>query len=152
FSFIFTFFFTTNHVMLIDLNDLCVIYSKIKSGSVINCYGVTKFPDCGNYAMIMDYAPDGNLRDYLKINHSKLTLKDRISLFSYLCNSLDEIHRKDFVHCDLHSGNVLVGAGGCYITDLGLCGPVDDQSSNELYGIMPYIAPEIFQGKKDTKE
>ena len=47
---------------------------------------------------------------------------------------------------------MLIQAGGYYITDLGLCGPVDDESSGKIYGIIPYIAPEVLQGKKNTKE
>src|SRR6185369_17041449 len=42
--------------------------------------------------------------------------------------------------------------GTCYITDLGLCGPVDDESSGKVYGIIPYIAPEVLQGRKNTKQ
>src|SRR5436305_5487799 len=93
-----------------------------------------------------------NLRDYLRNNHSKLTLKNRITILRKLCNSLYRIHEKDLIHCDLHSGNMLIEADGCYITDLGSCGPVDDESSGKIYGIIPYIAPEILQGKKNTKE
>src|SRR5205085_11854536 len=89
-----------------------------------------------------------NLRNYLRNNHSKLTLKNRITILRYLCQSLDDIHEKDLIHCDLHSGNMLIQGGGCYITDLGLCGPVDDESSGKIYGIILYIAPEILQGKK----
>src|SRR5207248_9302365 len=59
---------------------------------------------------------------------------------------------KDLIHCDLHSGNILIKSGGSYITDLGLCGPVDDESSDKIYGIIPYIAPEVLQGKKNTKQ
>ena len=51
------------------------------------------------------------------------------------------------------SGNILLIKGnGCLITDLGLCGPVDEESSNKIYGIVSYIAPEVLQGKKNTKE
>ena len=126
-------------------------YCKIKSGAIVECFGITKFPDNGNYAMVLNYK-DGNLRNHLQKNHSKLTLKDRISIFGYLCESLYDIHKKDLIHCDLHSGNILVQGGCCYITDLGLCGPVDDKSSNKIYGITPYIAPEILRGNKNTKE
>ena len=31
-------------------------------------------------------------------------------------------------------------------------GPVDEKSSGKIYGIIPYIAPEVLQGKKNTKE
>src|SRR6185369_7258597 len=50
------------------------------------------------------------------------------------------------------SGNILIEGGTCYITDLGLCGPVDDESSGKIYGIIPYIAPEVLRGGKNTKE
>ena len=117
----------------------------------VPCYGITKFPDNGNYAMILSYEQDGNLRDYLQQNHSKLTLKNRIMILRYLCQSLYFIHEKDFVHCDLHSGNILISGGGCYITDLGLCGPVDEKSSSKIYGIVSYLAPELLRGTSDAK-
>src|SRR5207247_5392204 len=88
----------------------------------------------------------------IKNNNNKLTIKNIITILKYLCKSLYDIHEKDLVHCDLHSGNILIEGGGSYITDLGLCGPVDDESSGKIYGIIPYIAPEVLQGKKNTKE
>src|SRR5437899_8765146 len=105
-------------------------YGKIKSTMHFQCHGITKFPNNNNYAMVLDYAPEGNLRNYLKKNHPNLTLKDRILLLCHLCGSLDDIHFYNLVHCDLHSGNILVQGGTCSITDLGLCGPVDDDESS----------------------
>ena len=103
--------------------------------------------------MVLLYVQEGNLRNYLQKNHSKLTLNDRIAIFRGLCQSLYFIHEKDFVHCDLHSGNILIQGGSCYITDFGLCGPVDEKSSGKIYGIVSYIAPEILlQKKQKTKE
>src|SRR6185369_5446559 len=121
---------------------------------IIQCYGITKFSDNngGNYAMVLNRLSEGNLRYHLQNNHSKLTLKDRFTILNYLCASLYRIHEKDFIHCDLHSGNILMYGNHCFITDLGLCGPVDDESSGKIYGIVPYIAPEVFQGRKNTKE
>src|SRR5947208_7373574 len=73
-----------------------------------------------------------------------------------LCQSLYDIHEKDLIHCDLHSGNILMDGRNCYITDLGLCGPVDKESSNnnnKIYGIVSYVAPEVLLQKKNkTKE
>src|SRR4051794_22357849 len=103
--------------------------------------------------MVLIYIGGGDLRSYLKENQSNLSLKDRITIFHRLCSTLDNIHEKGLIHCDLHSGNILVQGGGCYITDLGLCGPVDDESSNKIYGITSYIAPEVLcRNKKNTKE
>ena len=102
--------------------------------------------------MVLVRANEGNLRNYLRNNHSKLTLRDRIALLDGLCESLYDIHEKDLIHCDLHSGNILIQAGTCYITDLGLCGPVDDESTGKIYGIIPYVAPEVLQGGKNAKQ
>src|SRR5205085_7044659 len=94
----------------------------------------------------------GNLGDYLQNSHSRLTLKDRITLFKTLCASLNNIHNKNLIHRDLHSGNLLVQGGECYIADLGLCGPVDDKLSKKNYGIVSYTAPEVLREEKNTKE
>ena len=103
--------------------------------------------------MVLDYKQEGNLRDYLQGNHSNLTLKDRISILRDLCESLYCIHEKDLIHCDLHSGNMLMQTNNCYITDLGMCGPVDEESSGKIYGIISYVAPEVLlQKKQKTKE
>ena len=87
-------------------------YSKIKSTMIVPCYGITKFPENNNYAMVLTYAEEGNLRDYLQKNYSKLTLKNRIAIFQYLCYSLRDIHEKDSINCDLHNGNILTEGGG----------------------------------------
>src|SRR6266511_559389 len=102
--------------------------------------------------MVLSYKQEGNLRDYLRKNHSKLTLKNRIMILRYLCQSLYFIHEENLVHCDLHSGNILIEGNVCLITDLGFCGQVDEESSNKIYGIVSYIAPEVLQGKRNTKE
>ena len=101
--------------------------------------------------MVLNYN-EGNLRNYLQNNHSKLTLKNRIAILRDLCVSLYDIHEEDLIHCNLHSGNMLIQADTCFITDFGLCGPVGDEPSRKIYGIIPYISPEILQGKKNTKE
>ncbi|POG66023.1 hypothetical protein GLOIN_2v1781004 [Rhizophagus irregularis DAOM 181602=DAOM 197198] len=42
-----------------------------------------------------------------------------------------------------------------YITDLGLCQPANDKSSQnnnkKLYGVLPYVAPEVLRGKEYTQ-
>lgn len=114
---------------------------------------MTKLPHNGNYAMVLAHTQEGSLRDYLKNNHPNLNLDDRITMFQDLCGSLSVIHEKNLVHCDLHSGNILVQGKCCRVTDFGLCGPVDDKSFNKVYGIIPYIAPEVLRKlNKKTKE
>src|SRR5438270_11209140 len=64
-----------------------------------------------------------------------------------------EIHAKDYIHCDLHSGNIL--SYNHYISkieDIGLCQHVIDKEDNKIIGVIPYLAPEVLSKKPYTKE
>src|SRR3954453_17991261 len=66
-----------------------------------------------------------------------------------------EIHGKDYVHHDLHSGNIFSkDISDNYIGDLGLCQQIVDKkdNSNKLFGVIPYLAPEVLSKKPYTKE
>jgi serine/threonine protein kinase len=67
---------------------------------------------------------------------------------------LQTIHEKNFIHRDFHSGNILVEIiendlcqiDQYLIGDLGLSQPANNTlSRNEIYGVIPYVAPEIFK-------
>src|ERR1041384_2984824 len=56
------------------------------------------------------------------------------------------------VHRDFHTGNILAKRSDCpLISDLGLCGKVDDTDKTQIYGVMPYVAPEVLRGKLYTQ-
>ena len=69
---------------------------------------------------------------------------------------LESIHNANFIHRDFHSGNILLGieyVQHCQIGDLGLSQPANiTPLNNEIYGVIPYIAPEIFTGATFSKE
>ncbi|GES73196.1 kinase-like domain-containing protein [Rhizophagus clarus] len=68
------------------------------------------------------------------------------------------IHERNFIHRDFHSGNILlVDIPGKIqrwaIGDLGLSRSANNPLlNNEIYGVIPYIAPEIFRGAIFSKE
>ncbi|CAI2178290.1 15688_t:CDS:2 [Funneliformis geosporum] len=65
---------------------------------------------------------------------------------------LKEIHKKGLIHRDLHIGNILNhGIGLTYITDLGLCQPVNEADKDKIYGVLPYVAPEVLRRKPYTR-
>src|ERR1051325_5416809 len=77
-----------------------------------------------------------------------------------ISNGLDKIHSEDYHHRDLHSGNILnlilyVSENnyiGSVISDFGLCCPADQNSVDKtLYGVLPFVAPEILRGEEFTK-
>ncbi|GES74546.1 kinase-like domain-containing protein [Rhizophagus clarus] len=94
----------------------------------IKPYGLTKDPETKEFIMIMELANE--------------SLRNTISRY---------------FHKDIHSGNILKFRGlfdediMYYISDFGLCGPSNEQKSDgKVYGVLPYIAPEVLSGKPYT--
>jgi len=104
--------------------------------------------------MVMQYIPEGNLRHYLSKNNRELTLKDKFSQLLHIAQGLKDIHQKNLVHRDFHSGNILKGIEktSCLITDLGLCKPANEaDQEDKIFGVMPYVAPEVLQNQPYTQ-
>jgi serine/threonine protein kinase len=131
------------------------LHNKIgNSFSIINFYGITQDPKTKNYMMILEYAKEGSLRNYLDTNCNKLSWDDKLLHLYYTASGLVSIHKNGLVHRDFHIGNILV-SNYIKITDMGLCKPADFDTSeniiNSTYGVLPYIAPEILRGQSYTK-
>ncbi|CAI2163245.1 13948_t:CDS:2 [Funneliformis geosporum] len=75
--------------------------------------------------------------------------------FTNLSRGLYHIHNQKFIHRDLHSGNILCGRtyskNHAVISDLGISkSSTESTDIDNIYGIIPYIAPEIFLGQEYT--
>src|SRR5207248_30738 len=95
---------------------------------------------------------DVNLREYLQQNRNQLTWKERIQIAVDIIYVLNDIHKENAIHRDLHSGNILHSprSNNWFISDLGFCGPAD-KPLKSIYGNLPYIAPEVIAEKPTTK-
>jgi len=115
----------------------------------VPCYGLSQDPNTGNYLMVMKYIEGGNLRHYL--NSKKLTFQDKLKRLTNIIQGLKDVHSKNLVHRDFHSGNILNDEIHSFITDLGLCKPVDEANQEEkIFGVLPYVAPEVLRNKGYT--
>ncbi|PKC57047.1 kinase-like protein [Rhizophagus irregularis] len=121
-----------------------------KRSEIVQCYGITQNPSNGNYILVMNKC-DINLREYLQQNHNQLTWNERIRIAFEIIDAFDSIHKENSIHRDLHSGNILYSQfyDLWRISDLGFCGPADKPSTS-IYGILPYIAPEVIIGRGYT--
>jgi serine/threonine protein kinase len=101
--------------------------------------------------MLVMFPMDVNLREYLQQNYGQLTWKIKIEIAFEISRALYFIHEEKSIHRDLHSGNVLFSQlnNRWRISDLGFCGPAD-KSLTSIYGNLPYIAPEVINGKEYT--
>ncbi|PKC61103.1 kinase-like protein [Rhizophagus irregularis] len=121
-----------------------------KRNEIVQCFGITQNISNGNYMLVMEIM-NINLREYLYQNHNKLTWKEKINITFEVIRALYFIHCENAIHRDLHSGNILYSKlnSRWNISDLGFCGPAD-KSSKCIYGNLPYIAPEVINGKEYT--
>ncbi|RGB35798.1 kinase-like domain-containing protein [Rhizophagus diaphanus] len=79
-----------------------------------------------SYILIMEYAPSGDLHKYLQKNFTEIIWKKKVAILYDIANGL---------------------------LDLGLSQPANDTLlDNEIYGVIPYIAPEIFMGSVFSKK
>ncbi|GBC00409.1 hypothetical protein RclHR1_03850007 [Rhizophagus clarus] len=107
-------------------------------------YGVTK--DFNNhYMIVMEYAKNGDLRNYLINNYNNLNFKDKLRMLKEIILAIKDIHSNNLIHGDIHPGNILRGENSFYVSDFGLCHPYTEERERKIiYGIPPYVAPEIF--------
>ncbi|POG81755.1 kinase-like domain-containing protein [Rhizophagus irregularis DAOM 181602=DAOM 197198] len=114
------------------------------------CFGITQDPNTKNYMMVLQYFEGGNLRSTLV---EDLTLETKIKYLFFIIDGLSGIHDAGNIHKDFHSGNILHDneEDVLSISDLGMCQPVNDNERKGIYGVIPYMAPEVLRGYQYTK-
>jgi serine/threonine protein kinase len=104
--------------------------------------------------IIMPYYESGDLVNYISNDFYNISWETKLSKLRFIINGLLNIHSVDIIHRDFHSGNIFFrDEYNVYIGDLGISKSATESTddNNENYGIIPYMAPEIFQGQKYTK-
>ncbi|GET59907.1 kinase-like domain-containing protein [Rhizophagus irregularis DAOM 181602=DAOM 197198] len=108
------------------------------------------YPNTKDYMMVLEYCENGNLRNYY-LNNPDYNMK--LCRLSAIANGLLSIHNAGKVHKDFHSGNILCNIA-FFISDLGMCQPANNKKKSDkkgVYGVLPYMAPEVLRGYKYTK-
>ncbi|GES82587.1 kinase-like domain-containing protein [Rhizophagus clarus] len=115
-------------------------------GHVLRCFGISRWEDTGDFIVVTSYAKDGNLRQYIRKNFVNFSWIERLITLKDIAEGLEIIHNSGYVHRDLHTGNILRHGSWTMISDLGLTWRQDSTTTGKLYGVLPYIAPEILSG------
>ncbi|RHZ78832.1 hypothetical protein Glove_155g70 [Diversispora epigaea] len=122
-------------------------------------YGISKNPFTRNYIIVMELSND-DLHNFLSKNFWDLGWETKIDIVFSIARGLEILHSENLVHCDLHSKNIL------HLTELGLlsfigldlCKLENDlilnanDKNNKIYGLIPYIPPEVLRGNEFTKK
>ena len=120
-------------------------------------YGISKNPSTQNYIIVMDLFDD-DLHNYLSKTFWDLGWELKIDILFVIATNLISLHRIDLVHCDLHSGNILIDYDLDLGIDLNLCKLENDlilntnNKNNKISGSIPYISPEVLRGNEFTME
>src|SRR5436305_3066382 len=132
-------------------------YIKFKSPyykGILDIYGISQDPNTKEYILVMRYANDGSLTDFITKKFKNLKWKDKIKILYNIISGLNIIHQENLVHHDFHSGNILHSNNfpqKMMIADLGLSASADQEPSS-IVGVLPYIAPEVLNGKPYTQK
>ncbi|CAB4435051.1 unnamed protein product [Rhizophagus irregularis] len=98
----------------------------------------------------MSYAKKGSLRKCLSD-----IIKIKLKLLKKIILGLKVIHESNLTHGDFHDDNILLSDNHdeLFIIDLGLCKPISELHNNddEIYGVLPYMAPEILRRNPYTQ-
>ncbi|RHZ85119.1 hypothetical protein Glove_71g59 [Diversispora epigaea] len=148
-----------NFVNFNDVLNEMEIHLKTYAGTTfaasIRFYGITQDPETHSYMMVLEYAADGNLREYLKINFNNINWKQKLHNLCLLSVRLMIIHELDIVHQDFHPGNILSSnfKNHLEISDFGLSKLIGTNTNNpekkNIVGVLPYIAPEVLSGDEE---
>ena len=125
-----------------------MVYTTKNSLHILGIHGISQNPDTKDYIIVLQYIQGGNFNNWMNENFKSFNWKNKLMALSNIISGLKEIHQKRMIHRDFHTGNILVKrADHQVISDMGLCGKVGNMDKTKIYGVMPYVAPEVLKGK-----
>ncbi|GES80780.1 kinase-like domain-containing protein [Rhizophagus clarus] len=139
-------------------------YSISDDDGILKIYGMSQNPRTKDYIIVLQLA-FGNFDECEYIKKSWYWA-EKLHILNDIIDCLKVIHDNKMVHRDLHIGNILIlptttssFVGNVIqkvcISDMGLCREVcnlDNMDETKVYGVMPYVAPEVLRGKTYTQE
>ena len=112
--------------------------------NITTLYGVVQHRH--TIGIVMEYAPDGSLYDYLHTKGLKPSLEQSVEWATQVARGMKHLHDNDIVHRDLKSQNILLSEKVAKICDFGTARFLEHttkQSGTE--GTYRWMAPEVMK-------
>ncbi|KAF7081681.1 hypothetical protein CFC21_085598 [Triticum aestivum] len=122
-------------------------YCSDTQGEVMEYNGAYVMAEVQKRLLCFEYAPNGNIRDYLEEKRGENGWHIRYRIIKGICEGLHYLHAQRISHLDLKPENVMLDAGmEAKITDFGLARCLVDGHSivytKIIRGTPGYMAPE----------
>ncbi|RHZ60990.1 hypothetical protein Glove_350g116 [Diversispora epigaea] len=96
-------------------------HRKLESNdNILKFYGITKQENTNDYIIVLEYANNGSLRQYLKTNFQKFDWNIKLNLAKQIANALMNLHDNNIIHGKLTSESILVHNGTIKLNDFGI--------------------------------
>ena len=119
---------------------------KLNHKHIVNLLGVCQ-QEAGDL-IIMEYAPNGSLHDYLKDHSKPLPYELQKKWAKEAALAIQYLHRKNFLHRDIKPQNCLLFDDEVLkLCDFGLARELEaSQTTSSQKGTYRYMAPELHRG------
>src|SRR6266542_2647442 len=104
-------------------------------------YGITQDPITENFIIIMKFYKLGSLKDYITKNFYNIKWIEKLIILINIIAGLGHLHNQNILYENEFD---------IVISDLGISKSSIDNDDDEIYGVIPYMAPEILRGKRYT--
>ncbi|RIB07078.1 kinase-like domain-containing protein [Gigaspora rosea] len=132
------------------IKELKILQQTSFHSNIIRFYGITKEPSSRDYYMVLQYANNGNLHEYLEHNFSSLECVDKLRMAREITAGLEFLHMNNLIHKNLNAKKILIHEGQIKISAYS---PLNSTDNNyEKYRVLPYVAPEVLHTKTHTCE
>ncbi len=132
------------------------ILGRLRHACIAQVYDAGVHDEDGSQSVpyfVMEYIPSAKtLTEYAQMRH--LPTRERLELFSKVCDGVHHGHQKGVIHRDLKPGNVLVDSSGQpKIIDFGVARATDSDMAvttlqtdvGQLVGTLQYMSPEQIE-------
>lgn len=157
---------------LLDFEKEVGVWQGVSHPNIVTLHGVI-IDEQDDPAIVMEYCPRGNLHTCFRDRPPEsVSLRQRVHWLRCAASGLEYLHACDVVHGDIKSLNVLItndslqeGLLSCKIADFGLSevqavsvskrsarpSPEEKSSSGSGGGTPAFMAPELWEGERNTK-